>query len=135
MGFWTIAGGVAGFALGGPLGAGIGAGIGSGLDSSEAATHAEDKQYQLQMAQMGAQNLQAQYMFSLGSMQIEAQKDIAFDKLETSLKIAKYDYMARMDEQQNQFRVDMRELDVREHEIELEHQQANSVSTADFLMA
>jgi hypothetical protein len=115
-------GGVTGAVLGGPFG-------GSGMPM----THGGDQQYQLQMAQIGSQNLQAQYMFQMASMQINAQKDMAFEKFDTSLKMAKLDYLARMNESENQHKVDMRELDVREHEIELDHQQANSQSTSDFL--
>ncbi len=95
--------------------------------------HGADSQYQLQMAQIGSQNMQAQYMFQMASMQINAQKEMAFEKLDTSLRIAKLDYLARMNETENQHKVDMRELDVREHEIDLQYQQANSQSTSDFL--
>lgn len=117
-------GGVAGTVLGGPF-----SGSGSGMPFM----HGADSQYQLQMAQIGSQNMQAQYMFQMASMQINAQKEMAFEKLDTSLRIAKLDYLARMNETENQHKVDMRELDVREHEIDLQYQQANSQSTSDFL--
>ena len=102
-------------------------------NSQKAWTHMADNQYNLQMAQIGVQTLEANNMFRLGSMQIEAQKEMAFEKFETSLKVARLDYRARMDEQENEHKVAMRELDVREREIELQYQQANSVSRDDML--
>ncbi len=110
---------------------------GKGPDPSQAMAavqmHNSDNAYNLGMARIGNERMQAMQSYLLGSQQINAMTDIADDKNHTALRIAQMNYQAQTHENDNETKVAMRELDVREHEAVLAAKEGNRVDTTDFL--
>ncbi len=86
--------------------------------SAMAQRYASDNQYQLGMAEIGAQMIQAQGMFNLGQAQINAQRELASERNQTSLDIARLNYLQQAASQEDRHEEKMGEIDLRRYEID-----------------
>ncbi len=104
--------------------------------SAAAQMYASDNQYQLGMASIGAQMLQSEGMYNLGQAQIQANLDMGRERLQTSLEIARLNYLNSMTAEEDRHVERLAEQDLRRYEIDKEfesEQLANqTVDTSGF---
>lgn len=80
--------------------------------------HQSDNMYQMGMAQIGASIMQSQNMFILGQAQIDSNLQLGRERLQNSLEIAKLNYQAQVDSQEDKFEEKMAELDLKRYGID-----------------
>ncbi len=95
--------------------------------------HQSDNQFMLGMAQTGAQIMQSEQTFLLGSSAINAQSEIASERNDTRLEIARMNYDLKKSEQEDEHVEKMESLRVQKHQIDVEAQEGQQVDTSDFL--
>lgn len=98
--------------------------------SADTSTRNSDNMFQLGLARISSDILQANQAFSLGKMQIQSQLELGREALDNKLEIARLNFQQSMSAEEDRHAEKMADIDVRKREIDLETRQT---STSSFL--